>query len=70
MDAEARRETAAARQPIAGAQATALDLGGQRARDLQKRRPCAFAVDVDGEIPAPAHVSDSDWSNNNPQSGP
>jgi hypothetical protein len=51
MDTEARGEAAASGQPIAGPQPPALDIGGQRTRDLQKRRESRTAVEIDDELP-------------------
>ena len=51
MNLQALREPAAAGEPVPRAQASSLDIGGQRTRDLQKRRKCRVAVDVDRGFP-------------------
>jgi hypothetical protein len=55
MDAQAGREPAAARQPVSRAQASSLDVGGERARDLQERWQGRGAVDSDYEFPGGWH---------------
>jgi hypothetical protein len=69
MDFETLREPAAAGEPVPRAQASSLDIGGQRTRDLQKRRKRGVAVEVDRGFPGTSRhrlhsiKAESDWSN-------
>jgi hypothetical protein len=67
MNLQTRREPAAAGEPVPRTQASPLDIGGQRTRDLQKRRKWRVAVDVDHGFPetSPHHSikAEADWSN-------
>src|SRR5258708_3671611 len=51
MNFETLREPAAAGEPVSRTQASSLDIGGQRTRDLQERRKHRVAVDVDRGFP-------------------
>src|SRR5262245_37651466 len=51
MHLQACRHPAAPGQSVPRPQAPSLDIGGERARDLQKRRKCRVAIDVENELP-------------------
>ena len=51
MDTKAGREPAAAGQAVTWTEPSALDIGGQRTRDLQKRGQSGVTVDFEDELP-------------------
>ena len=57
MDTKAGREPATAGQAVTGTQASALDIAGQRTRDLQKRGQSGVTVDFEDELPTRRQAS-------------
>ena len=55
MDVKACRKPATSGQAATRTKAPALDVGGERTRDLQKGRQCRVAVDFDDELPGSSH---------------